>query len=147
MASCGNSDPPPLNDESEFAAPAITARDNQAAIHASPSGYIIIDTLTGGDVKKRQPVELTGWAFAPDFSPCAGVGLVIDQRKVVSATYGIGRADVALVYRQYLLYWAGYRISEPASAIGPGTHTIYVVCKTRSGAMYRHPTTYPVKVN
>jgi hypothetical protein len=145
LASCGTTDPP-LNDESDTARPAITAADYPAAIAAPASGYVTVDTPPSIDLRKSQTLVVDGWAFVPENVPCAGVGLVIDHKKAIPGTYGIQRPDVAWAYRQYTLWWVGYHIAEPAAALGPGTHTAYVVCKARTNAMYRNPTTYTVNV-
>jgi hypothetical protein len=145
LASCGHAaaSPPELTPPPGAT---IGASDYPRAFDAVPSGYVFVDTPPNAQLRQDQTLEAKGWAFVPESSPCIAIGLVVDKNRVLVGTYGIARADVAVTYARYTLWWVGYRISEPARTLGRGNHSVYVVCKDGSGHVFRNPATYAVSV-
>jgi hypothetical protein len=124
----------------------IGASEERAAFDAVPSGYVFVDIPPAPQLRRDRSLEVKGWAFEPESSPCVAIGLVVDRNRVLAGTYGIQRPDVAYTFWQYTLWWVGYRIAEPGRTLGRGSHSVYVVCKDREGRMFRSPATYAVNV-
>ena len=118
---------------------AIAAAAYPAAFAAAASGGIAIDAA-GTDstvhtysaspvIAKTQSLSVIGWAFPPSANGgCSAIGLAVDKKHVYPGTYGYGRPDVASQYKNDELTNVGYSIAVPATALGAGTHTAYVVC-------------------
>jgi len=85
-------------------------------------------------------IYANGWvADMESKAPVAGIGFVIDSKRVVnaSASYGMRRPDVAHALNAPGLIRCGYWHAEiPTAGLRPGPHTIQVVALSKDGKSY-----------
>jgi hypothetical protein len=128
----------------------LAASDAVRARSALASSLIAIDLagrapaggkqLTGLELGSRDALSVTGWAVDEDTgTPCEAVGIVVDGRRIVRASYGAARLDVAQYFHDPARTNVGYTAQVPASWLGTGRHVAIVVCEGDGGRFRRSP--------
>ena len=116
-----------------------------AAYHAKGGGGVAVDVLDvrpdgahnadGVTIGAADTLYVIGWAYDDSKrAPCDAIGLVVDEKRVFSGSYGYARTDVAAFYKDPARTNVGYGITVPARKFGTGSHTVQVACVAKSDA-------------